>query len=437
MRLKQFITLTLLSTVLPGITLARDLSLGEAVEMALREQPDTQLARAVRDGREAMESAARSGSYPGVHGRIDYRQTNNSMAGFGSILSQGTFDGSIDFNDPGQLDALTGTVEANYRIYEGGARKARISAARHDREASEHQLAATEALLEDSVVAAYFGIIQADEIIQSVEAGIGVLEENLRVSRIRETSGELIRTERLNLEVELAARQRELLARRHQARMARMQMAYLLGQDPATEIRLRENDPTIEALQSLRDLPLRTRPELLAARASLDAAAEGIRVAAAGKRPRLDAYAAWQADKGWRRDGDGQSWTAGVVLNVPVFDGFRTRSAVDLARARVRQAEEVLRRTELSLQLELEEARLATELAREQRLVAEKQLRQADEAAQLSRERFAAGTLLSTELIGVENRLIQSRIQLALASSEEYISVAHLRRVSGYQILEK
>jgi outer membrane protein len=167
-----------------------------------------------------------------------------------------------------------------------------------------------------------------------------------------------------------------------------------------------------------------------------EAAAQAILSARAGKRPTMDAYASWQADKGWRREGDGTSWTAGLVMNMPIFDGYRAKSEIAAAKAREKVSLEQVHRTELSLQMELEESRLAHELAIAQKDVAAKQVDQAIEAAELSRERFSAGTLLSTELIGVESRLIDSRVQLAIATSQERMALAHLRRVSGQRILK-
>ncbi len=302
--------------------------------------------------------------------------------------------------------------------------------------AGESQLAATESGLEDAVVSAYFGVRQADEIVRSLEAAVKVLEENLRVSRIREESGELIRTERLNLEVELAGRRRELLAHQHQAKLARFQLAFLMGMPPATPVELVDQDPSIEAIDAPPMLSIENRPELQAARSAAEAAAEGVNAAQSERMPTVDAFASWQYDKGWRRDGDGDSWTAGLVMNLPIFDGSSRRSQVAAAKARQRAARENVRKMELNLQIELEEARLGHELALAQKEVALQQLSQAEEAASLSRERFAAGTLLSTELIGVETRLTEARVQLTLATAQERSALAHLRRVAGYPILD-
>ena len=308
------------------------------------------------------------------------------------------------------MDAFTGQLEARYRVYSGGAKNANRSIARHMRTAGEHQVKAAESALEDAVVSTYFSIRQADDIVRSVNAGINVLEENLRISKIKEESGELIRTERLNLEVELAALKRELLAHQHQARMARIRMAFLINKPAKTIITLADSDPSIDRIAYPSSLSIKSRPEYLVAMEAAEAAAQGILSARSGKRPTMDAYASWQADKGWRRDGDGTSWTAGLVMNMPLFDGHRAKSEIAAAKAREKASLEQVHRTELSLQMELEEARLAHEMAIAQKDVASKQVNQAIEAAELSRERFSAGTLLSTELIGVESRLIDSRV---------------------------
>ena len=431
---KNYLPAILMLAAGSGLT-AQGLSLSEALRQSVEAHPDATMARARVEQLESMERQSRSGLYPHLAARVTYMQTTNPMQGFGAILSQGTFDGTLDFNDPGQLDALTAQLEARYRLYSGGARESGIKAAGRLREAGGYQLKAAESALEKAVVGAYFGIRQADAVVRSVEAGIRVHEENLRVSRIKEESGDLIRTERLNLEVELAALNRELLSHRNQARMARIRMAFLLGLPASTPIELLTEDPTIGQIQYPGTLGIERRPELQAARAAMEAAAEQVRVARSGRLPTMDAFASWQADRGWRREGDGTSWTAGIVLNMPLFDGQQARSRTAAARAAERIAEEQVRRLQLSLQMELEEARLAHELARAQREVAEGQVVQAEEAAKLSRERFSAGTLLSTELIGVESRLIDARVQLALATSQEWTALAHLRHATGERIL--
>jgi outer membrane protein TolC len=419
----------------PVLLLGETWTLDKALEYSVRSHPDALIARAKVLEAEAMTSGGRAAKNPQLGLRVSYLQTNNPMQGFGMILSQGSFDNSIDFNDPGQLDSLNGTLEGRYRLYSGGGIDAGIRSGEANERASEFGEESVHQIIQDGVVQAYFGIRQADQVVHSLEAGIRVLEENLRVSVIREEAGQLIRTERLNLEVELAALRRELLARQHEAKLARSQLAYLLGQISGSEIELPDDDASISRITMPVSLGIENRPELQAARAGLEAAEHASRVARSGKLPTVDAFANIQADKGWRRDGDGSSWTAGLVLNVPIFDGHSTRAKTSLAEARKRMASEQVRRIQLSLGIELERAQLAHELALAQKQVAEQQVEQANEAAALSRDRFAAGTLLSTELIGVESRLVEANVQLAIATSQEKTALAHLRRTCGLKIL--
>ena len=410
-------------------------TLEAALERARAVHPDAEMARARLAQAEARLARAKAGRLPRVDLRASYVQTTDPMQGFGIILSQGTFDNTIDFNDPGQLDSLSGAVEGRYRLYAGGSRKARIGAAEAARTAREDSVAAAEAALADAVVKAYFGIRQADEVVESLRSGLRVLEENLRVSKVKEEAGELIRTERLNLEVRVAAMRRELLSGEHRARLARHQLAFLLDLPPRAALELADGDPGIGAIVPPGRLGIENRAELRAARAAVEAAEDQVRAAQGGRLPTIDAFANYKADKGFRRDGDGTSWTAGVSVSLPIFDGHATRSQIAEARAGLREAEERLRRLRRGLEVDLAEARLAHELAVEQREVARRQREQAREAAELSRERFAAGTLLSTELIGVESRLVEARTQLAIATARERTALAHLRRVTGLSIL--
>jgi outer membrane protein TolC len=67
--------------------------------------------------------------------------------------------------------------------------------------------------------------------------------------------------------------------------------------------------------------------------------------------------------------------------------------------------------------------------------VSRRQVAQAEESARLSRERFSAGALLSAELIGVESRLAEARVQLAQTIAAERVALAELRLALGLSVL--
>ena len=56
---------------------------------------------------------------------------------------------------------------------------------------------------------------------------------------------------------------------------------------------------------------------------------------------------------------------------------------------------------------------------------------QAEESAALSRARFEKGALLTADLIGVESRLIETRMRRVVAGADERLALAELRRALG------
>jgi outer membrane protein TolC len=204
-------------------------------------------------------------------------------------------------------------------------------------------------------------------------------------------------------------------------------------------VTLAEDDRTPERL-TLASEPtpgtLAGHPEQVAWNNRIEAADRQVAVAGAARRPTVGAVASVQHDRGWRRDGSGESWSAGVAAEWALFDGGETRARIRQAEAERDAARAGASQNELGLHLRLEQALLAHRLAREQVDVARRAVAQADESARLSRERFAAGALLSAELIGVETRLVDARLQLTQAEAAERVASADLRRAAGLPLFE-
>ena len=127
----------------------------------------------------------------------------------------------------------------------------------------------------------------------------------------------------------------------------------------------------------------------------------------------------------------GDSWMAGVSVDLNVFDGGQTSGKIRQSRAELAQVKEMLRKATLGIGLEVEQARLAHEDAVERLAVTAQAVAQAEESAALSRARFEKGGLLTADLIGVESRLIETRMHRAVALADERIALADLRRALG------
>jgi len=406
---------------------AEALTLPASVAEALRTGSDASLVRERLELASALEAEAQSGLWPRLSLRGSYAQTNSAMGGFGMILGQRTFDNLVDFNRPGRLDNATAAVDFSYRLYAGGADSARVRAAAAQRGASEQQSQADQAEISTAVVRAFLDHRQSARIREALSSSRSALDASLKVAIASEEEGRLLKAERLNLSVQLAQIEQQSLVADSLVRLSARRLLILLGR-PAGEVVEIASLPDVAAWPIESSVVLATRPEILAMRQRVDAATEGVALVDAGRLPTVDFQASYQNDQGWVRSGSGTSWTAGVVARYNLFDGQESSSRSRAARAELRAAEVSLRKIEAEMGFDLARARLFREQADNRLRVSAMAVEQADESARLTRERFQAGKALSAELISVEARLAEARLQLAAAESDQVSARIALRR---------
>ena len=437
MRVKS---LTLLATTVALATFpaphsaAAPWTLDEAIAQAAVSSPDALIARQRLEAANALVEQANSANAPRVNLSASYMQTNNPMMAFGSILSQGAFNFGLDFNNPGQVDNLNVAGTVGYNLYSGGRKSAGIAAARQGAESAGFDRTAALEELAAGVTRAFYGILQAREGVAALEAAEKAITESLRVARLRHDEGQMLKSEMLNLEVRLGETRDQLLGMRHSEALARRQLAFLIGIEAGDSVEI-ASPPEPAPADIAPGLTLENRPELQSMRRRVSAAERMVEVARSGRRPSVNAFASYQYDHGWRLDGHGDSWTAGVKADWPIFDGRETSGRVHQAEAEFAQAREGLRKLELALGLQLEQARLAQNLAVSQLDTATTLVAQASESAEISRARFETGALLSAELIGVETRLAEARMRLAIARARLAVAASDLKRAAGVSLL--
>lgn len=410
------------------------LTLSGAVNEALRSGTEASLVRDRLESAAALEDQAASMLWPRLDLRASYAQTNSAMGGFGMILGQRTFDNTVDFNHPGRLDNATAGVDFSYRLYAGGADTARVRIATAQRVASEHQSQADLAEITTAVVKAFLDYRQSSRLREALATSRSALTESLRVAQAAEAEGRLLKTERLNLSVQLGQVEQQLLVAESLVRLSARRLLILIGR-PATESVELAPLPAIEAWGDVASPCAAERPEILAMRQRVEAASQAVAFADAGRLPTVDFLASYQNEQGWIRDGSGASWSTGVVAHYNLFDARESASRSRAARAELRAAETAFRKLESELAFDLARAQLLVAQADNRQSVARLAVEQAAESARLTRERFQIGRALSAELIGVEARLAESRLQLVSAESDQVTARVAVRRAQGQPLL--
>jgi outer membrane protein TolC len=174
-----------------------------------------------------------------------------------------------------------------------------------------------------------------------------------------------------------------------------------------------------------------TRPELDAARQQRQAAEAALQKARGGHLPSVNAFGRYDYDHGWRFNGGGDSYAAGVELQWNLWDGKLTRGRVQEAQAALDAALEEERKLQLAIDLQIAQARLQLQEVDQRLEVTSKATAQAEESADLTRARFEQGLALATQLIDAETALTAARVRRAEAEAGRRVAVSALRRALG------
>jgi outer membrane protein len=172
------------------------------------------------------------------------------------------------------------------------------------------------------------------------------------------------------------------------------------------------------------------RAEIGAMASQRHAAAENVLVAEAGKRMGIDVVADYDVFTGdFRRGND--SFFAGVVFQLSLFAGGRTRMDVARAAARVRELQARERRLMLDIELDVRRAYLQLQDAQERLNVATQAIEQARESQREIEVRYRGQTATITRLIDAQVALSNARVRRATAQAEIEIARAALERAIG------
>jgi len=233
----------------------------------------------------------------------------------------------------------------------------------------------------------------------------------------------------LRSQVELQARQQQLIVARNELAKQRLTVARIIGLPPGQEFVLTEKAP----YQTLAALPLETylqrayasRADYQAALAQVQAAELSRRAAVAGHYPSLDVNANL-GDTGVVPGQSNGTWQVAGGLNIPIFAGNRVHADVLEADAQLKQARSQLGDLRGRIDYEVRTALLDLNAATEQVEVARSSVDLAEQALAQSQDRFTAGVTDNLEVV---------QAQEALASAHEnYIQSLYAHNLSKVEL---
>ena len=346
--------------------------------------------------------------------------------------------GGRDYNNVDYNRSYSNTLTLSWPFYTGGGIEANIDAARYQANSADMGLEGTKQKVRYDAIEAYYGFLQKEHLLRVAEEGVYLVENVIQTLTVQFNEGAIARSEVLQMEVQLASYQKNLIGARGDLAIARDTLASVIGLPEGTEIHATDTlsyTPYPMTLDACVEYALRNRPDKAAAEYAVKRAKANERGALSQALPTV----AGVLQRGIVGDdpfnqNQNSNWQAGVQVTWTIFDNLATEAKVNAARKAadklIADAEETTRTVRLDTRKAYEGMRAAESKIDVARVGVEK----AERNNTLAEVRYREGVDIILNLIDAEDKLIQARTDYYMALYEYNLYRAGLDRAMGVPV---
>ncbi|HKY81866.1 MAG TPA: TolC family outer membrane protein [Sphingobium sp.] len=337
--------------------------------------------------------------------------------------------------------SVNGTATLDVPIYQGGAVRNGVKAAKVRVEAGRADLRGTEASIFSQVVAAYMDVIRDSAIVSLNMANVNVLDVNLQASSDRFEVGDLTRTDVAQSESRLALARSDLQTAEANLIASRENYIALVGSTP-DDLQPPPPLPGLPASpETAVQVALTDNPDIASAKKLRDAARYDVKVAKAGVLPTLSGFAqgSYTHYLGSLRDASdpdpsqtNKQVVAGATLTLPLYQGGRPGAQVRQNQALESRAIEQEIEVERSVIAQTRSAYASWQAS----LQSIQSNQKAVDAANLSLEGVRAensvGSRTILDILNAEQEALNAKVQLVSARRNAYVAGFSLLAAMGH-----
>ena len=321
---------------------ARELTLEQAVSLALLNNPTGKIAVFDYEAAKGTLTAARSYRWPTVSG--NHKDTRSQAAP--SVLNP----------NPIAADSYANSVSLSWILWSGNRIESQVSQAKLGVDASRWGVAAARQSLKYSATDAYFKFMAARDAVQLSQESVERLERYLQDVRLQFDVGVVAKVDVLRSEVELAKARQTLIEAQNLYDLTMANLNNIVGLPLTTELRVKgalSYEKFGQELAACVDTALRQRPEIFQYTDAAKSAQEAVTAARAGYLPTVSLV----YQTGWYDDSfpgnRNYNWTVYLSTNWTFLDSGLTAGNVKKAVEGYHKAQEQLKQTVDGVQLDV------------------------------------------------------------------------------------
>lgn len=444
--------LTNLSTVAQE---SRILTLAQSIEIAKQSNLTVQTAEQNLKAAEAEVRAARAGLLPRitVSGNYTYfkdiqKSVIQAGGGFGFPMPGGEMgempppsadnESELIELEFGAHHNVQGTVNLTQPIFAWGRYYYGYQAAKLNYQAVQRDVDTAYNQLRLDVSEAFYGALIAQEFVRVAHQSVSLVEKQLGIAEASLEAGAATDFDVLRAKVQLANAKSQLV--RAENAVITTKNAYKtvlnipLAEDISVkgvlEIPKKHEIPTLN-LDALIEQALKNRPEVHRTQLSEDAARKQIEITKTRSRPDLGLFTNYQISQNERLTQMNRIWSVGFQINIPIFDGFATRAAVQQSESALKQVQ--LGGTQVKTGVEFEVRNAYLNLLGAQTLidVQREAVVQAQESVRIANLQFQNGIITTVALTDTQLALTQAEVNRLQAYHDYVVGLARLEKAIG------
>jgi len=390
------------------------LSLREAMDAAVDNNPTVRLMKERVRAAQATANTSLGAMLPNLSGFVNERNQTVNLAAFGLPSNRLSSLGlpSSGVTDPFNVFNARATIVQSLfslsLIQRWQTARTGVEVATLDAEVTKRNTIAIVGLL-------YMEALRADAAVKATEANLELDRQLLELARERRKAGKAIGLDVTRAQVQLENDKQRLLAAQNDRDSAKLTLIRALGIEFGVTLLLTDQLQLADLVAQHPDeavtVARENRAELKAQAMRQRQADLTLRSITSERLPSVD----FNGDYGFLSrtvENAPTTYTVGVMLVVPIFDGGQREGRISEARSKVFQESIQMQDISAQVSLEVRDALLKLSSSREQVQVAQNGLGLARQELDLARERFAAGIGDNIAVITAQTSVARARDNL-------------------------
>ena len=150
--------------------------------------------------------------------------------------------------------------------------------------------------------------------------------------------------------------------------------------------------------------------------------------------PDMSFFSNYQISQNERLTEMNRIWSLGLQINIPIFDGFASRAAIQQSKSVLSQLQLGTQQTKSTVEFEVRNAYLALLEAKTLIDVQRETVAQAEESVRIANLQFENGMITTVELTDTQLALMQAKVNRLQAQHDYVVGLAQLEKAIGQKI---